>query len=65
MEENHPPQPPSAAQPRRFVYRSVEPETHSHPLRRSTDIPRKFQGVAGQLLAGPQLLKMRVYLKLN
>jgi hypothetical protein len=69
MEENdfqptdsHCPEPPS----RRYIYRSVEPETGcSHPLRRSTDIPRQFQGTAGQICPRPLMLKFRVYLKLN
>jgi hypothetical protein len=65
MEENQPPQPPSAAQPRRFVYRSVEPETNPHPMRRRTDIPHPFRGIPGQASTGPQMLRMRVYLKLN
>jgi hypothetical protein len=53
-------------EPRRFVYRSVDPDPDcSHPLRRSTDMPRPFQGAAGQLCPRTQFLKMRVYLKLN
>jgi hypothetical protein len=56
--------PPSL--PRRFVYRSAEPDsTLTHPLRRSTDAPRPFQGIPGQLCPKPVLLKFRVYLKLN
>jgi hypothetical protein len=52
--------------PRRFVYRSAEPDSSlTHPLRRSTDTPRPFQGVAGQLCPKPVLLKFRVYMKLN
>jgi hypothetical protein len=54
------------SQPRRYVYRSVEPDTNlSHPLRRSTDTPREFQGIPGQLCTHTQLLKFRVYMKLN
>jgi len=69
MEENRDqpldPQQPEP-QPRRFVYRSVEAEPDpSHPLRRATDIPREFHGVAGQICPKPQFLKMRVYLKIN
>jgi hypothetical protein len=66
MEENprdpqHPP-----PRPRRFVYRSAEPDVSlSHPLRRSTDTPQAFQGIPGQLCPNPVLLKFRVYLKLN
>jgi hypothetical protein len=57
---------PSESQPRRYVYRSVEPDSNlSHPLRRSTDTPRQFQAPAGQLCSRTQLLKFRVYLKLN
>jgi hypothetical protein len=53
-------------EPRRFIYRAVEPEaTQSHPQRRSTDIPRAFQGVAGEICPKTQYVKMRVYLKLN
>jgi hypothetical protein len=52
--------------PRRFVYRSAEPDTHlAHPLRRATDFPRPFQAIPGQLCPNPVLLKFRVYLKLN
>jgi hypothetical protein len=53
-------------QPRRFVYRAAQPDAdHSHPMRRSTDTPRAFQAIPGQLCPGPVLLKFRVYLKLN
>jgi hypothetical protein len=34
-------------------------------MRRSTDTPRAFQAIPGQLCPGPVLLKFRVYLKLN
>jgi hypothetical protein len=69
MEENHA-QPNNPrhqnSQPRRFVYRSIDPQTQlSHPLRRSTDTPRAFEGTPGQLCPQPLLLKMRVYLKVN
>ncbi len=61
---NQPGDPPLP--PRRFVYRSVEPDAQlTHPLRRSTDTPRPFQEIPGQLCPGPLLLKFRVYLKLN
>jgi hypothetical protein len=65
MEENPgPPLPPP--RPRRYVYRSVEPDSQlSHPLRRSTDTPRPFQAIPGQLCPRPLLLRFRVYLKLN
>jgi hypothetical protein len=52
--------------PRRFVYRSAEPDTNlAHPLRRATDFPRHFQAIPGRLCPNPLLLKFRVYLKLN
>jgi hypothetical protein len=69
MEEKHdqpsdPPNPQSL--PRRFVYRSAEPDMQfSHPFRRSTDTPLPFQGIPGELCPNPLLLKFRVYLKLN
>ena len=65
MEDNQPSHPPSDPQPRRFVYRSIQPGTNPHPMRRRTDIPHPFRGIAGQTSTGPQLLRMRVYLKLN
>jgi hypothetical protein len=56
----------SEPQPRRYVYRSVEPDTDcSHPLRRCTDTPSQFRGVAGEICPKPMMIKMRVYLKLN
>ena len=56
----------SESQPRPYMYRSVEPDTTLiHPLRRSTDMPRPFQGVAGQLSPRTKVLKFRVYMKLN
>jgi hypothetical protein len=59
-----PANPPS--HPRRFIYRSIQPDPQpSHPLRRSTDTPRAFQGIAGKLCSHPVMLKFRVYLKLN
>jgi hypothetical protein len=58
------PAPPSS--PRRFVYRSTRPDSaHPHPLRRATDAPQPFQGVAGELSPSALLLKFRVYMKLN
>jgi hypothetical protein len=72
MEEDHGqpidprPQGPQGPQPRPFVYRSAEPDTRtSHPMRRSTDTPRAFRGIAGELCPRTILLKWRVYLKLN
>ena len=57
---------PEKSQPRRFVYRSVQPDAQrGHPMRRSTDIPRPLQASAGQLCPQPLLLKMRVYMKVN
>jgi hypothetical protein len=54
------------SQPRRYVYRSVEPDTNlAHPLRRSTDTPHAFQSIPGLPSPRTQLLKFRVYLKLN
>lgn len=54
------------SQSRRYIYRSAEPDTTlTHPLRRSTDMPRAFQGIPGQLCPHTQLLKFRVYMKLN
>jgi hypothetical protein len=69
MEENFPqslePR-PQESKPRKYVYRSVAPETDcSHPLRRCTDTPREFRGIAGEICPKPLMLKMRVYLKLN
>jgi hypothetical protein len=57
----------SEPQPRKYVYRSVEPDDMdcAHPLRRCTDTPREFRGVAGEICPKPMMLKMRVYLKLN
>ncbi len=66
MQEN--PDPPFNPQsrPRRFVYRSVNPDQQlPHPLRRSTDFPHPFQGIPGQLCPRPLLLRFRVYLKVN
>jgi hypothetical protein len=64
MDDNQAQQP--AAQSRRFIYRSIQPEGASnHPARRSTDTPRPFFGVAGELCPGLMLVQMRVYLKVN
>jgi hypothetical protein len=66
MEENRDTPPDPQTQPRRFVYRAAEPDCDAaHPLRRATDTPRSFQGLAGRLSPKPMLLKFRVYLKLN
>lgn len=52
--------------PRRFVYRSAEADAAApHPLRRSTDFPRPFQCLPGHIEPKAQLLKFRVYLKVN
>jgi hypothetical protein len=57
---------PRQSELRRFIYRSVQPDNDgSHPLRRSTDMPRPFQAAAGQLCPRTQVVKMRVYLRLN
>jgi hypothetical protein len=51
---------------RRFVYRSADPDTSlAHPLRRATDTPHPFRGLPGQPCPNIQLLRFRVYLKLN
>jgi hypothetical protein len=61
--EPNPEQPEST---RRFIYRSVEPETQNdRPMRRSTDTPRAFRGIAGQIVPRRMLVKMRIYLKVN
>ena len=70
MEDNfaQPPNPePRRSQPRRFVYRSTQPDANqSHPMRRCTDIPRPFLlGNTASLRPRPMLLKMCVYLKVN
>jgi hypothetical protein len=66
MEQNRDTPPNSKPSPRRFVYRAAEPDSDAcHPLRRATDAPRSFQGLAGRLSPKAQLLKFRVYLKLN
>jgi hypothetical protein len=66
MEQNRDSPPDPKTKPRRFVYRTAEPDSDAaHPLRRTTDTPRSFQGRAGQLSPKPMLLKFRVYLKLN
>ena len=40
----------TAAQPRRFIYRSIHPEVNgSHPMRRSTDVPQLNRTSAGNL----------------
>jgi hypothetical protein len=58
------PAPPSS--PRKFVYRSAEPDSYgSHPLRRANDTPRAFRGFAGELSPNTTLLKFRVYMKIN
>jgi hypothetical protein len=58
------PSPP--ANPRPFVYRAAQPDSgRPHPLRRSSDAPYPFQGIAGELVPNALLLKFRVYMKLN
>ena len=52
--------------PRRFVYRSADPDTNlAHPLRRATDTPLPSHGIPGQLYPKTQLLRFRIYLKMN
>jgi hypothetical protein len=52
--------------PRRFVYRSANPDTNlAHPLRRATDTPHPFQGNPGPFFPKTQLLRFRLYLKVN
>jgi hypothetical protein len=54
------------SQPRRFVYRSTQPDAHdAHPMRRCTDIPCPYQANTAPLYPRPLLLKMCVYLKAN
>jgi hypothetical protein len=69
MDDNRDPlldPPHPSTPPRRFVYRSAEPDnTLARPLRRATDTPHPFQGIPGQLCPNTQLLKFRVYLKVN
>ena len=48
MRENNGSQMSPGNLPRRFVYRAAEAEGYSHPLRRSTDTPRAFRGLAGR-----------------
>lgn len=56
----------SSLQPRRFVYRSAYPETNLvHPLRRATDTPHPCDEAPRHLHPKTQLLKFRVYPKLN
>jgi hypothetical protein len=58
------PAPP--ARPRRFIYRSAQPDSaYGHPMRRATDIPQPFRGVAGEVSPSALLLKFRVYMRLN
>jgi hypothetical protein len=66
MEDSRdPPQDPQTL-PRRFVYRAAEPDSSiAHPLRRATDTPHPFRSLAGQPNPKAQLLRFRVYLKLN
>lgn len=64
--EDNPNQPPNPPPIRRFVYRSAQPDTNlTHPLRRATDTPRPFQQFPGQPSDRTQMLKFRVYLKIN
>jgi hypothetical protein len=66
MEDNRDRPKDSPLPPRRFVYRSAEPDTNlAHPLRRATDTPRPFRAIPGQLCPNTQILKFRVYLKVN
>ncbi len=62
-------QPPELRCPselRRYVYRSVQPHTgESHPLRRSTDRPRRYQEAPTPFYSEPQMLHFRIYLKVN
>ena len=51
---------------RRFIYRDAEADSPlAHPLRRSTDHPRRFQTATGVGPSNAVLLKFRVYLKVN
>lgn len=60
------PEPLDNTSQRRFVYRAVQAQPdEAHPMRRSTDTPRRFQGAAGEICPKPVMLKMRVYMKVN
>lgn len=57
------PQPP---QPRRFIYRSAQPDTQlSHPARRRTDIPHALNAEAICNAPQPLLLRMCACFRLN
>jgi hypothetical protein len=63
-DRDRPPDPPLTH--RRFIYRSAEPDDDlRHPLRRATDIPHPFRAIPGQLCPKTELLRFRVYLKVN
>jgi hypothetical protein len=58
--------PQDPPRPRRFIYRRAEPDAvPAHPLRRSADAPRPFQAAPGQHRPQLQVMKFRLYLKLN
>jgi hypothetical protein len=50
---------------RLFIYRSVEPQHHPHPTRRSTDSPHQLQAIPGQICPRPSQLTLLVYLNLH
>jgi hypothetical protein len=60
----------TASGPRRFTYRSAEPDAAlphglAHPLRRSSDHRPAFRPVQSQSCPQLSVLSFRVYLKVN
>jgi hypothetical protein len=57
---------PHDPEPRRFTYRSAQPDTQfSHPLRRRTDTLTPFHAGAGHICPEPLEFRMYVYVRLN
>jgi hypothetical protein len=66
MENNRDRSPDPPSPPRRFIYRSANPDANlGHPLRRATDVPEPFRAIPGEICPNTQLLRFRVYLKVN
>lgn len=66
MEESHGQLQRQHPSPRRFVYRTANPDAQkSHPLRRSTDSHYVYRGMASELCPYPMLIEWRVYMKLD
>ncbi len=66
MEDNRDRPTDPSPQPRRFVYRSADPDASlAHPLRRATDIPGPFRASPGEICPNIQTLQFRVHLKVN